>query len=113
MFELYDLGITISTLFLFTIYLISIFIVGYTSITNYFFKCTNSVFFPDIISHIIFDTWKDCLNRKPMEVLLGMILLFLSIVPLSLVWPISYPVMWFFIEKYKNSHRFNELSNSV
>lgn len=112
MIELYDLGITLSTLFLFAAYSTTILVIGYTSITNCLFNCKQWRIIPAPLDAMLFDLWDNILCRKASDVLLGIIILFISIIPISLLWPVTYTIMTYLIIKYKNSQRFANLSSS-
>jgi len=113
MIELLDLGVTISMLFLFAVYSTTLLVVGYTSITNCLFNCKQWRIIPAPIGAILLDLWDNILCKKKSDVWLGIIVLFLSIIPISLLWPLTYPIMGYMIVRYKNSQRFANLSSSV
>lgn len=106
---MYDLGIMTSIFLLSTIYAIALSIVGYTTLTNKLFRCTDWILIPKFITNYFKCVWNISLNRKRADVFLSIIVLALAIIPMSLVWPITYPIMAYLFVKYQ----FSDLSSSV
>lgn len=110
---MYDLGIMTSIFLLLTLYMIVLSVVGYTTLTNALFKCTNWILIPTKITNYFECIWHTSLDRKKSDVFLSIIILALSIIPISLIWPISYPIMGYLLIRYKCQCQSDNISSSV
>lgn len=97
----YDTGIMVSILFLTSIYLTTLMLVSYTTITRLLFKCKTWIFIPKFITDYFECVWTSSFDKKKSEVFLLFIILSIAIVPLSLVWPGTYIMLAYLVIKCK------------
>ena len=113
MIQLFDIGIDISISLLLYLYSTIFFVFVYIAIMSQMNMSNKHCIIPAGLRVFMCDLIYFLFRGGPMNVLTGIVIIVSSIVPISLIWPLSYPIIWIGIKKYQKSQRFIDLCSSV
>lgn len=113
MIYLFDLGIELSMSFLFYLSMSMFILAAYIATTVKVYKYTSHCIIPKGVICFMYDVSATIFHGKISDIFVGIFLILFSVIPISICWPITYPVIIYKLFKYKKSQRFIDLCNSV